>query len=168
MLRTALQTGVGCLPRRAASGGAVSSAQAGRRALSSLQEALVKVTFVDAEGDRETVSALPGQNIFEVAEKHEIALDGPCRGKAGAVQSRNSESWTEDLFGQGPVCASCHVMLTKEFTEKIEPPLDSEISLLERKGELYAPGSSRLGCQIKLSRDLDGITVFIPDGPPVG
>lgn len=49
MLRTALQAGVSCLPRRAASGGAVSSAQAGRRALSSLQEALVKVTFIDAE-----------------------------------------------------------------------------------------------------------------------
>lgn len=24
----------------------------------------------------------------------QIALDGPCRGKAAAVQSRNSESWT--------------------------------------------------------------------------
>ncbi|CAM9788726.1 unnamed protein product [Laminaria digitata] len=59
-------------------------------------------------------------------------------------------------------------MLTKDFTSKIEPPLPHEIGLLERKGELYAPGSSRLACQIKISKDLDGITVFIPDGPPVG
>lgn len=29
------------------------------------------------------------------------------------------------------MCASCHVMITKEFTDKIEPPLESEISLLE-------------------------------------
>jgi len=35
------------------------------------------------------------------------------------------------LFGQGPVCASCHVMITKEFTDKIEPPLESEVGLLE-------------------------------------
>lgn len=38
----------------------------------------------------------------------------------------------------------------------------------QRKGELYAPGASRLACQIKVSKDIDGITVFIPDGPPVG
>ena len=37
----------------------------------------------------------------------------------------------EDLFGQGPVCASCHVMITKEYMDKIEPPLEGEISLLE-------------------------------------
>lgn len=48
MLRTAFKAGVGCLPRQAASGGAAAS-EAGRRTLSSLQEALVKVTFVDVE-----------------------------------------------------------------------------------------------------------------------
>eukprot|EP00903_Cladosiphon_okamuranus_P015890 g14676.t1 len=168
MLRTALKTGVGCIPRRAVNGNAAASLQAGSRKLSSLQESVVKVTFIDAEGDRETVPALPGQSIFEVADKHEIALDGPCRGKADAAQKRNSESWTEDLFGQGPVCASCHIMINKEYMDKIEPPLEGEISLLERKGDLYSPGASRLACQIKVSKDIDGITVFIPDGPPVG
>lgn len=38
----------------------------------------------------------------------------------------------------------------------------------QRKGDLYAPGSSRLACQIKVSKELDGMTVFLPDGPPVG
>lgn len=47
MIRTALKAGVGCLPRRAANGGATSTA--GRQTFSSLQEALVKVTFVDVE-----------------------------------------------------------------------------------------------------------------------
>ena len=47
MLRTALKVGAGLAPRRVASGGA--AAGAGRRAFSSLQEALVKVTFIDAE-----------------------------------------------------------------------------------------------------------------------
>eukprot|EP00904_Undaria_pinnatifida_P003737 jgi/Undpi1/13364/HiC_scaffold_8.g03023.m1 len=166
MLRTALKVGAGLTPRRVANGGA--AAGGGRRVFSSLQEALVNVTFVDAEGQRETVAGLPGQSIFEVADKHEIALDGPCGDKADAAQRVRSETWTEDVFGQGPVCGSCHVMLTKDFTSKIEPPLEHEISLLERKGDLYAPGSSRLACQIKVSKELDGITVFIPDGPPVG
>lgn len=49
MLRTALKAGVGRLPRRAVNGGGASTAYAGRRAMSSLEEALVKVTFVDAE-----------------------------------------------------------------------------------------------------------------------
>lgn len=37
----------------------------------------------------------------------------------------------EDLFGQGPVCASCHVMINKEFSDKIEPPFEHEIDLLK-------------------------------------
>lgn len=47
MLRTALKVGAGLATRRVASSGA--AAGAGRRAFSSLQEALVNVTFVDAE-----------------------------------------------------------------------------------------------------------------------
>lgn len=49
MLRTAMQAGAGRLSRRAASGVGAPFAQAGRRTFSSLQEALVKVTFIDAE-----------------------------------------------------------------------------------------------------------------------
>lgn len=47
MLRTALKVGAGLTPRRVANGGA--AAGGGRRVFSSLQEALVNVTFVDAE-----------------------------------------------------------------------------------------------------------------------
>lgn len=47
MLRTALKAGIVRLPQRAANGGA--AAEAGRRTFSSLQDALVKVTFVDAD-----------------------------------------------------------------------------------------------------------------------
>lgn len=49
MLRTALKAGVGCIPRRAANGSVAASVQAGSRKLSSLQESVVKVTFIDAE-----------------------------------------------------------------------------------------------------------------------
>lgn len=49
MLRTVMQAGAGCLSRRVVSGGVNSYSQAGRRMLSSLQEALVKVTFIDPE-----------------------------------------------------------------------------------------------------------------------
>lgn len=49
MLKTALKAGVGCIQRRAVTGSVPASVQAGSRALSSLQESLVKVTFIDAE-----------------------------------------------------------------------------------------------------------------------
>lgn len=48
----------------------------------------------------------------------------------------------EDLFGQGPVCASCHVMITKEYTDKIEPPFESEIALLEVRSVFFLCGVS--------------------------
>lgn len=66
----------------------------------------------------------------------------PCRSRPGQ----------EDQFGQGPVCASCHVMIPKEFTDKIEPPLPHEISLLEVRRPCALLCDSRLKLRVCVSK----------------
>lgn len=56
--------------------------------------------------------------------------------------------------------------MPKDISEKLVPPTAEEKSRLE---EYPFPEdlsmTSRLGCQVVLSKDMDGMVVFVPDGP---
>lgn len=64
--------------------------------------------------------------------------------------------------GGGATCSTCHVFILEPWIEKVGPPSDLEDMLLE-----MAPGRdeqcSRLSCQIKMTAELDGIAVRVPD-----
>ncbi|CAM9375463.1 unnamed protein product [Choristocarpus tenellus] len=100
------------------------------------------------QGKRLTVPAFPGQNLIDVARAHKVELEGPCAGLGLPVQSRNSATWTEDLYGEGPKCNHCHVMIPQEFHEKLEPPFDGEVELLQVR--LHEP--EQRGCLPHSSR----------------
>ncbi|CAM9604498.1 unnamed protein product, partial [Phaeothamnion confervicola] len=130
-------------------------------------ENAVKITFVNIEGNRLTVPALVGRTLVDVAREHDVELDAPCHGGGGPEQIRQTPRWTEDVFGSGPSCAYCHVMIPKEYHSVLPEPFPREMELLaEGLGDDFAPDSSRLGCQITVTAAMDGMTVFLPDGPP--
>ncbi len=53
-----------------------------------------------------------------------------------------------------------------DTVDNAQPATDKEHELLEEHWAEEATANSRLGCQVKLTKNLDGIQVFIPDGPP--
>jgi len=58
-------------------------------------------------------------------------------------------------------CSTCHVILEDEIYDKLEEPTDEENDMLD-----LAPGlteTSRLGCQVIMSKDLDGMVVTLPN-----
>jgi 2Fe-2S ferredoxin len=58
-------------------------------------------------------------------------------------------------------CATCHVYLSEEWTDRMDPPSDEEVSMLEMA---VAPQSnSRLSCQIIVTSELHGLLVNIPE-----
>jgi len=59
-------------------------------------------------------------------------------------------------------CASCHVILDEESFAKLSPPTEAECDMLDLAFE--PTETSRLGCQVKMSKDLDGMNVTIPAG----
>ncbi|TYZ60910.1 hypothetical protein PybrP1_008167 [[Pythium] brassicae (nom. inval.)] len=61
-----------------------------------------------------------------------------------------------------------HVVVSNEWVHKLPAPNDQELHVLEQ----YVPeedrsANSRLGTEIVLSKDLDGLVVAVPEAPPV-
>lgn len=67
--------------------------------------------------------------------------------------------------GGNCMCCTCHVYVDEQWVDKVPKQLDSSIEeeqLEYEKG--YKPGVSRLSCQIKLTKDLDGLVLHLrPD-----
>ena len=61
-----------------------------------------------------------------------------------------------------------HVQIPQVWLEKVRARTDWELELLKSYwDEDDITPSSRLGSQVVLQKDLDGIQIFIPDGIPV-
>jgi ferredoxin, 2Fe-2S len=100
-----------------------------------------KVIFiVDKDGTEKIVDAPIGLSILEIAHQNDIDLEGACEGSLA--------------------CATCHVIVDEEFYHKLKSPSDAEEDMLDLAFGLTH--TSRLGCQIIVSEELDGIRVRLP------
>jgi len=105
----------------------------------------VTVTFVTQSGKRHTVQGKVGDTLLDLVVNHQIPLDGygACEGTLA--------------------CSTCHVVLKKEdFAKLPDKPSDEEMDMLDLAYGLT--DTSRLGCQIVLSPQLDGLEVIVPEG----
>ncbi len=137
---------------------------------STTADVTVNVTFVNYDGIRLTVPGRVGMNVLEVAQLHDIELETGCNGGGSPIHQKQSDEFLEDKYGRGPACHYCHVKIPSPWIDEIEntqPKSGKERDLLEYNWEEEASETnSRLSCQIVLTKALDGLTVFIPDGPP--
>ncbi|AFW01120.1 (2Fe-2S) ferredoxin [Gluconobacter oxydans H24] len=98
------------------------------------------MTFIERDGARREVDAPVGLSVLEIAHKHDIDLEGACEGSLA--------------------CATCHVIVDPEWAGKLSEPTDDEEDMLDLAFGLEQ--TSRLGCQIVMTEDLDGLTVQLP------
>jgi 2Fe-2S ferredoxin len=99
------------------------------------------VTFVHADGRRETHAAEVGRSLLDVALDHGVdGLPGRC--------------------GGGCACATCHAYVDAAWAGRLPAPADAEREMLEYVHE-PRPGS-RLCCQVTLTAALDGLVVTVP------
>lgn len=99
----------------------------------------VKVIFVDDNGEKE-VEAMVGLSILEVAHQNDIDLEGACEGSLA--------------------CATCHVILEEKIYNNLEEPEEAEEDMLDLAFGLTH--TSRLGCQIIIAPELDGMRIRLP------
>ncbi|SCA58076.1 (2Fe-2S) ferredoxin [Candidatus Terasakiella magnetica] len=99
-----------------------------------------KIIFVNPDGSEKEVEAANGLSILEVAHKNEIDLEGACEGSLA--------------------CSTCHIVVDDEWFDELEEPTEEEEDMLDLAFGLQE--TSRLGCQIIMSDDLDGIKVHVP------
>lgn len=57
-------------------------------------------------------------------------------------------------------CSTCHVIVAREWFAKLGEASESEEDMLDLAADVEA--TSRLGCQIVLTEELDGLEVRIP------
>lgn len=74
-----------------------------------------------------------------------------------------------DLYGSGPNCDLCHLYIPKEWQAICAPEenriLEEETELLDLNNWMNA--NSRLSCQITVTKEMEGMTVAVPDYSPV-
>lgn len=101
-----------------------------------------KVIYVGDDGQEFAVDAAPGESVMAAAVKNGVpGIVGECGGNAS--------------------CATCHVWVREEFLDAVGAPGDLEDDLLDLGVEDRRPGS-RLGCQIEMTAELDGLVVDVP------
>ncbi|MBI5165960.1 MAG: 2Fe-2S iron-sulfur cluster binding domain-containing protein [Magnetospirillum sp.] len=99
-----------------------------------------KMTFIQPDGTRLDVEAPEGLSVLEVAHRNKIELEGACEGSLA--------------------CSTCHVVVAPEWYDKLNPASEDEEDMLDLAFGLTS--TSRLGCQIIMKNDLDGLTVTLP------
>lgn len=64
--------------------------------------------------------------------------------------------------GGNAMCATCHVYVDEAWLARLPPMSDDEDALLDGAAADRL-STSRLSCQIKLTPELDGLVVRLPD-----
>lgn len=99
----------------------------------------MKVIFKQSDGAEVSVSFQEGQSALDVAKQNNIALASACEGFC--------------------VCGTCHVIPENLF-DKL--PVASELEMATLDNARDVTEHSRLACQLKLTKDLDGLILRIP------
>lgn len=109
----------------------------------STHEFSINVTFIRANGEKIKTKGKEGDSLLDVIVNNNIDLDGfgACEGTL--------------------TCSTCHLIFKPEDYNKLpDKPSDEELDMLDLAYELT--DTSRLGCQINLTKDMDGLEVHVP------
>lgn len=107
----------------------------------SLNSETVKITYIDSIGNEKTVDAPIGKNLLDIAHDNNIELEGACGGELA--------------------CATCHLVFEKRIYDILPEKEPEEDDMLDLAMGLT--DTSRLGCQIKVTKDMENMSVRIPD-----
>ena len=102
----------------------------------------LRVVMTDVKGAvHEICDVNEGQSLMEIAKANGVdGIFGDC--------------------GGGCACATCHVYVDAGWWQKVGDPDDIEFAMLDMVSDVQRE-NSRLGCQIKMSPALDGLTVTV-------
>ena len=113
-----------------------------RRSAKEYDGRMVKITFIQPDGSQQVVDATPGVTVMEAAKLNLVpGIEAECGGACA--------------------CATCHVYVDDVWREKTGTPSQMEEDMLDFAFDVRE--SSRLCCQIKVTPNLDGLIVRVPE-----
>ncbi|BGP54093.1 hypothetical protein JCM8202_003092 [Rhodotorula sphaerocarpa] len=100
----------------------------------------IKLHFKKPDGEIVTVEANEGDDIVDVSWEYDLDIEAACE--------------------KSVACSTCHVILEDDVYDKLEEPDDDENDMLDLAFGLT--DTSRLGCQVKVTKDFEGTTITLP------
>lgn len=108
---------------------------------------MVSIRFISPQPDgtarTQDVEAAPGASVMQVAAG--AGIEGIAADCGGLL-----------------VCATCHVYVAPDWAQRLPPPVEDELAMLEFTAAPRRAGS-RLCCQIDVTPALDGLTLELPE-----
>ncbi len=101
---------------------------------------VVNIHWIRRDGSKFTTPAKIGSNLLRVAQRYELEIEGACEGVCA--------------------CSTCHCILEKNVYDSLPEPSETEEDMLDQAFGLTS--TSRLGCQVEVTKELEGITVKLP------
>ena len=101
-----------------------------------------KMVFIERDGTRKEVEAPIGLSVLEIAHRNNVDLEGACEGSLA--------------------CSTCHIIVDPDWFDMLPEATEDEEDMLDLAFGLAK--TSRLGCQIKMTEELDGLIVRLPAG----
>jgi ferredoxin, 2Fe-2S len=99
-----------------------------------------KIVFISQDDVRKEIDAPLGLSVLELAHQNNIDLEGACEGSLA--------------------CSTCHVVIDKDWFDVLPEASEEEEDMLDLAFGLTS--TSRLGCQIIMTEELDGLTIRLP------
>ena len=102
-------------------------------------ENTIIVSITDRAGNEKQYEAPTdmNMNVMELCKSYDLPVEGTCGGMA--------------------LCASCHVYVLSGH--ELSEPTDDELAMLD--SAFFVKDNSRLGCQIRLKDNLDGLRLAL-------
>ena len=102
-----------------------------------------RITYAEKNGTRHEIELPEGISVMQGALNNSVpGIDGDCGGECA--------------------CGTCHVYVDNAWLDKLGAIGDAEASMLSFADA--ARPNSRLSCQIRMSSELDGLIVGLPEG----
>ncbi|WP_422050488.1 2Fe-2S iron-sulfur cluster-binding protein [Shimia sp.] len=103
---------------------------------------MIKVTFVEANGNRIEAMAKAGDTLMQAAVGAGVAaIAAECGGACA--------------------CGTCHCVLSEDWFSRVPAPASDEADMLDFV--IDPQPTSRLSCQVVIGEDMQGIEVQVPD-----
>ncbi|GGE51177.1 2Fe-2S iron-sulfur cluster-binding protein [Actibacterium pelagium] len=104
---------------------------------------MAKITYIEHNGTEHTVDVASGLTVMEGARDNNIpGIEADCGGACA--------------------CSTCHAYIDADWFRKLPGVEAMEEDMLDFAWN-PEPGKSRLTCQIKVTDDLDGLVVRLPE-----
>lgn len=101
-----------------------------------------KIVIIEVDGTRRELDAPVGKSLMQIGRDAGLDIEGACDGAMA--------------------CSTCHVYVDPAWMPKLPKMGEDESDMLDLA--FGVTERSRLGCQIVMTEELDGLTVALPKG----